>query len=333
MIRLKYYFSLSSILCLFFIANIQVVLAIGMPIDCKLGHDCWIVNLQRHYITDNPAGKQVDYLCGSKTYDGHKGTDFAIRDIEVMQQGVNVIATTDAVVRGVRDGMEDISIRESGQDAIKGRECGNGVVLRSGDFEYQYCHLKKWSIAVSKGQTVKKDDVLGEVGLSGNTEYPHVHLSVRKKRGDTWIEYDPFYGRGYKCGLDPKPIWDNADMLARHINTGMVYHYGFSYEVPDINKVRKGYYNNLSYESNPKMIIAWMEVFSADAGDKIVFSLYTDDADQPLIKEHEFKKYKARYFFYLGKKLNGKELAYTTKLLIEYHHADGRIEYFENQLK
>ena len=56
------------------------------PLDCDLGKDCWISNLPRHYLRD----KQVDFRCGPNTYDGHKGTDFALKDYKQMEKGVKV---------------------------------------------------------------------------------------------------------------------------------------------------------------------------------------------------------------------------------------------------
>ena len=52
------------------------------PLDCDLGKDCWISNLPRHYLRD----KQVDFRCGPNTYDGHKGTDFALKDYKQMEK-------------------------------------------------------------------------------------------------------------------------------------------------------------------------------------------------------------------------------------------------------
>ena len=74
-------------------------------------------------------------------------------------------------------------------DAVKDRECGNGVLIDHADgWATQYCHMKKGSIRVDEGDTVATGTPLGEVGLSGMTEFPHVHFTVYKD--DT--EVDPF---------------------------------------------------------------------------------------------------------------------------------------------
>lgn len=330
---------MTSILKIFLLILLTIIAAIsssygmGFPVDCELGKNCWIVNLPRHFVEDNRRGNEVDFSCGSKTYPGHKGTDIAIRNLAKMEQGVDVLATVDSVVRGMRDGMDDVNIREAGQDSIKGRECGNGVVLRADGFEYQYCHLKKGSINVRAGDKIEKGEVIGQIGLSGNTEYPHLHLSVRKKYGDTWIDFDPFYGKGIECGLEPSPIWENSNVLTQSMQTGIVYHYGFSFEVPKVTKVRQGIYDDIEYNSRPEMIIGWVEVFSANQGDKVIIKLYSDKAEEPIIKEHIFNKYKARYFLYAGKKLQGKEISPRAKIEIDYYHSNGEVDHFEKYLK
>jgi len=63
------------------------------------------------------------------------------------------------------------------RERVKGKECGNGVVITHGDgYETQLCHLKQASIIVQKGDQVKKGDILGFVGTSGASEFPHVHF-------------------------------------------------------------------------------------------------------------------------------------------------------------
>jgi murein DD-endopeptidase MepM/ murein hydrolase activator NlpD len=53
------------------------------------------------------------------------------------------------------------------------------VIVHDQGWETQYCHLKHGSISVKVGDTVQVGDVLGKIGLSGRTQFPHVHVSVR----------------------------------------------------------------------------------------------------------------------------------------------------------
>lgn len=61
----------------------------AQPIDCQLGQDCFILL----YPDRDPTPNVVDFGCGRQTYDGHKGTDFAIPDEQAMARGVPVLAS------------------------------------------------------------------------------------------------------------------------------------------------------------------------------------------------------------------------------------------------
>ena len=56
------------------------------------------------YSDRDPSPKAVDFGCGRQTYDGHKGTDFAIPDEKIMAKGVAVKAVAAGKVLRVRDG-------------------------------------------------------------------------------------------------------------------------------------------------------------------------------------------------------------------------------------
>lgn len=150
---------------------------LDLPVDCRLGETCFIQN----YVDADPSPAAKDYACGTRSYEAHTGTDFRVPTLADQQRGVSVLAAAPGRVTGLRDGMEDISVRERGRDSVADRECGNGVVIDHGDgWATQYCHMKRGSIAVKKGDQIVAGQRLGQVGLSGLTEYPHLHLTVRK---------------------------------------------------------------------------------------------------------------------------------------------------------
>ena len=174
---------------------------LSLPIDCRLGVDCEIQN----HVDHDPGPGARDHQCGSRTYEGHTGVDFRLPDLVRQRQGVAVRAAADGRVLRVRDGIADVSVRSTGTDAVEGRECGNGVVIGHADgFETRYCHLGKGSIAVRPGDEVRAGDALGRVGLSGRTEYPHLHFSVHQ--GPSVV--DPFaYGApSGACGAG-RSLW------------------------------------------------------------------------------------------------------------------------------
>ena len=110
-----------------------------------------------------PRRGVADYAYGRISYDGHKGTDIAIRDFSAMEEGMAVLAAAPGVVRRRRDGMEDIGVSEAGRaKAVKGRECGNGVVIGHGTgWTTQYCHMRRGSVDVVTGQSVTAGQRLG----------------------------------------------------------------------------------------------------------------------------------------------------------------------------
>ena len=76
---------------------------IALPIDCQLGKDCFIF----HYVDVEPDEREIDVNCGRQTYDNHKGTDFGIPNLKVMEKGVKVLAVAPGEVKRVRDGVID----------------------------------------------------------------------------------------------------------------------------------------------------------------------------------------------------------------------------------
>ncbi|MEE8334390.1 MAG: M23 family metallopeptidase [Alphaproteobacteria bacterium] len=189
----------------------------SLPVKCSPGKDCWIINYVD--VAAGPAAR--DFTCGPRTYDGHKGVDFAIRDLVAMQAGVAVIAIADGTVLRRRDGVPD-----TGPDEAAGRrECGNGVVIsHDGGWTSQYCHLRRGSVTVKPGQPVARGARLGLVGLSGRTEFPHAHLTLRR-RGTV---VDPFTGQAIDagCGKRDSALW-HAD-ATRGYDAGGLYAAGFA---------------------------------------------------------------------------------------------------------
>ena len=55
---------------------------------------------------------------------------------------------------------------------------GQHVIVDHGDYQTLYAHLFK--INVAEGQEVNMETVLGEVGSSGRSSGPHLHLEVRE---------------------------------------------------------------------------------------------------------------------------------------------------------
>lgn len=194
-----------------------------IPIACSVGADCAI---QNH--VDMASGPTYqDHTCGPLSYNEHTGTDFRLPSHEEMEAGVDVLAAAQGEVIRIRDGMPDVNFRLVGREAVTDRGLGNVVLVRHRDgFVTGYAHLKRGSIIVQEGDSVQRGQVLGEVGLSGLTEFPHLHFEIRRNNQ----VFDPFTGLPQEsgCGQVQTSLWsDAAQANLPHIAT-MVVRMGFA---------------------------------------------------------------------------------------------------------
>ncbi len=273
-------------------------LSLGLPIACQLNQDCWVVN----YMDQDPGPDVKDFGCGGRTYDDHTGNDFAVKDLATMSRGVSVIASAPGTVIGVRDGMPDVSVKAVGKDTVTGKECGNGVMLDHGNgWTTQYCHMKQGSISVNKGDVVSRGQPLGQVGLSGNTEFPHVHLTVRH-HGQV---IDPFTGKpaANQCDLNPSSgLWQPQLSQLMQYQPAIIYNAGVSTTVPDMNMVRAGQAMAFPRFAQDPYLVMWADILGVEQGDKIRFTLTGPDGKQVLTHEHLIPRRMAIWFGYTGKR-------------------------------
>lgn len=275
------------------------VFSMGLPIDCTIGKECFVQN----YVDHTADADAIDFSCGKLTYDGHKGTDFALRTLAQMKQGVNVLAAAGGTVRGVRDGMADKEMNSVSPKSIKDKECGNGLAIVHGNgWETQYCHMKKGSLKIKQGDTVSKGQVLGQVGLSGKTEFPHLHISVRK--GAAHI--DPFTAGNMHaaCGLSlqRETLWEQAIFKQlNYVSTGYVAS-GFNDALPDTSSILARKKTTSFIGSKAPVIIYWAEFFGVQSGD-VLSMKFTDAAGKTVAEVKEnIAKARVRHFKYIGKK-------------------------------
>ena len=239
--------------------------AIGLPVACDLGTDCHI----QQYVDRDPGPGELDFACGTLTYDGHKGTDFRVPTLADMARGVAVTAVADGVVRGVRDGMPDIAAGQPDAPDVSGRECGNGVVVdHGGGWETQYCHLRRGSVAVSAGDRVAEGQTLGLIGLSGLAQFPHVHLSVRHE-GRVVDPFAPLATAGCEASGAGMPLWKEP---VAYRPTGLL-GTGFAERVPDYDTVKAGHAGLASLAPDTPALVLWAHYFGPREGDVIEFEI------------------------------------------------------------
>jgi hypothetical protein len=277
-------------------AHAQDAPRLALPIQCNLGQTCWVAN----YVDVDTTSAARDFTCRARAYDGHDGVDFAIRDLGAMRAGVPVLASLAGVVKNVRDGMPDAAIADAASRArIKGRECGNGVVIdHPGGWQTQYCHLRTGSVRVKPGEQVAAGAVLGLVGLSGHTEFPHVHLAVRREG----THVDPFTGQTQSagCGQRAQSLWrDDAELAYEH---SALYNAGFDVGAPDINAIRDGRRNDGPFAGDAPALVMWVDMFGVQTGDRLTFRVTGPDGATLFEQAQRIEKTQARRFVYVGKK-------------------------------
>jgi hypothetical protein len=270
-------------------------LSFALPLECDLGESCFIQN----YVDADPGPGATDFACGGLTYDGHKGTDFTLTSFAAMAAGVTVRAAAPGVVRGLRDGMPDTGLDGTPPGELAGRECGNGVVIdHGGGWESQYCHLMQGSVAVRRGARVATGAALGQVGYSGKTETPHLHLSLRKDGAVV----DPFAPDGApRCDLAAEPggdLW--ADPIA-YVPGGLIA-LGAAPEVPAYDAIKAGRADHPSLPADAPALVGWAYLFGARPGDVVEIGLVRPDGSIWHSHEIRFEKAFAQAFRASGKR-------------------------------
>lgn len=272
---------------------------LGLPIVCPAGVKCMV----QQYVDIDPGPGVRDYACGSATYDGHKGTDFRVLRLADVERGVDVVAVAPGRVVATRNSMPDTLVRTpEAREAVRNRECGNGLRIdHGGGWETQYCHLRRGSAVVTKGERVERGQKLGLVGYSGLAAFPHVHVGLKKDRQ----VIDPFTGRGVNatCGTDgATSYWDPslADTLAYH--AGKVIDLGFSPGPAKRTQVERGRFDDFAPKRDSKALVGWGWAINLKKDDRMRIRLTGPGGARVAENSVSMDRNKAEYFVFSGKR-------------------------------
>lgn len=261
---------------------------LALPLDCIPGQSCFIED----YVDIAPGPAVRDFACGPKARQNHRGTDFALPGMDAMKSGVAVRAAADGRVVGTRDGMADKILTPDETVSVAGRECGNGVrIAHENGYSTLYCHLARGSLAVAGGNAVMSGDLLGLVGLSGQTTFPHLHLTVLDEDGTPVDPFSPHMSPE-DCGpmedtlwLDPPPYTPTGFATAS-FTTGM----------PDLAAVRDGS-ARAPFADLDDALIVYARLFHAKPGDVLHLSATGPDGalfdHSTLLREPEVDLFRA----------------------------------------
>lgn len=122
--------------------------------------------------------------------------------------GAELRAPCTGRVVAVENGMPDFEVPD--MDPVN--RLGNHVILRCGAAEIVFAHMRRGSVAVVPGAVVAVGDRLGEVGNSGASTEPHLHIHAQRpaQRGAPPISGEPlalridgrFLVRGDRLSVD-----------------------------------------------------------------------------------------------------------------------------------
>ena len=284
-------------ICLAIPAKAAEAIAFALPMKCELGVSCFVQN----YVDHDASSKVRDYQCGGRTYDGHDGTDIRVPNLEIQRAGVEVLAAAPGRVTGMRDGMDDISARTTGRAAVAGKECGNGAMIEHGDgWSTQYCHMAKGSLRVKPGDRVVTGQAIGMVGLSGDTEFPHLHFTVRH----AGVIVDPFAYEAApnSCG-GGHSIWAVAAQEQTKYRPREILNAGFSGVAPTMDLIESG--EVLKHSVNPESdaLVAYVRAIGLQKGDQQILTI--QDASGTVVSDYKapaLESDKAQYFISAGRK-------------------------------
>jgi hypothetical protein len=113
--------------------------------------------------------------------------------------GEPIHAVADGTILGTMDRFGDQVPGKAEGDDVTSYPGGNIVVIDIGQGNYAfYAHMKPGSIKVKAGDKVSKGQIIGEVGNSGNTSSPHLHMHISDSPSPLGADGKPYVFDSFK---------------------------------------------------------------------------------------------------------------------------------------
>ena len=190
-------------------------------------------------------------MCGKKVSNENKSTHISLGSMNAVAENYAVVAADSGIVKYAGD---------------IGGFCGVRILIEHDrGWETSYCHLKPDPIMVRTGQTVKKGQIIGAIGMTGRTRWPHLSFAVIRNG----MIFDPFSGKSNieGCSAQSEPMWNagyNPPYEPAHV-TSLGFHNG----VPNPQSVLMGMTNDEAILEQVKVISLWGMMMNVMDGDEI----------------------------------------------------------------
>lgn len=213
----------------------------------------WFIN---NYADVNPfSGVAADYLGGIFQYDGHDAHDSGPQAQFFHKQdlGIPLIATNDGTVTQVADGLFD---RENSSN----NKSGNYILLNHGNnWETLYYHAAANTITVKVGDQVKRGQLLGYMGSSGNSTGTHIHFNHR------------YRGAVVETGYAPSSYWQTPPPYSGSVPTTL-FDAGITNYTPSYNELTERLSPISSFSTTESgTLFAWTSLWNFKTTDQLTW--------------------------------------------------------------
>jgi murein DD-endopeptidase MepM/ murein hydrolase activator NlpD len=120
-------------------------------------------------------------------------------------------------------------------------------------------------LRVKPGQVVRAGQPIGRPGLSGETEFPHLHFEVRH-RGQVVDPFAPLAPVAGGCG-GGAPLWDGPTASAAAYKLRTILNFGFVSQPITASDVESGRAAEITPNAGAGDLIAYVRALGLQAGD------------------------------------------------------------------